>query len=225
MRRMPWEGSNEHPVAHPNGMTSVRRFLVPTLLSLAALPAPMLSQVDGSVFLVGYGVLSISAIKSLVSRDHPRIVGTGDRVKVRLRGVSGHSGEVRIVKLDADSVSVTSEFDVVAQRFARVDIESLEINVEPHGRWAEGWGIGLLVGGAGGALLGYSACTEDDCFFSKNDSAVIGGIIFGVLGSTAGAVIGLFAPGKWVSSDWESRRVSVAPVVGRRSGLVARFRF
>jgi len=202
----------------------VQRFLVLALLSIAALPAPVLSQNgSGSVFLVGYGVLSVGAINSLVSRDRPRIVGPGDRVRVRLRGVSGQSGEVRIVKLDADSLWVTSDFG--AQQFARADIESLEVNVEPHGRWAEGWGIGLLVAGAGGALLGYSSCPKDTCFFGRNGTALLGGVALGVLGSTAGAVIGLFAPGKWVSADQPAGRVSVTPVVGRRTGLVARFSF
>ncbi len=194
----------------------MQRFLALALLAVAALPAPMLSQVDGSAFLVSYGFLSISAIKSLVSRDRPRMVGTGDLVRVRLRGVSGYSGEVRIVELDADSVSVIR--DSVTQRFARVDIESLQINVEPHGRWAEGWVIGLLVGGTCGALLEYSARNSDD-------GMIYGRVVVGVLGSTVGAFVGSFAQGKWVSIDRPAWRVSVTPVVGRRTGLVARFTF
>ena len=134
------------------------------------------------------------------------------------------NSKVRIVALDGDSISVAA--DSLGSRFARADIESLELNAKPYGRWAEGWGIGLLVGGAVGAIWGYSKWTDDpDNWFTHNQSALLGGIVFGVLGSTAGAVIGLGVPGKWVHAEEWARRVSVTPVTGPRTGLAVRFSF
>ena len=204
----------------------MRHLFLLALLSAGIRPAAMYAQESGgvSVFLVSYGALSIGAIQSLLSTKRPRALLPGDQIRVRLRGFPETISRLRVVALDGDSISVGA--DSIGWRFARDDVESLELNLEPHGRWAEGWGIGLLVGGAVGAIWGYSKWTDDpDDWFTHNQSAVFGGVIFGVLGSTAGAVFGLGAPGKWVPAEGWARRVSVTPVVGRRTGVAARFSF
>ena len=204
----------------------MRHLLLLALLSAAIRPPAMHAQGSGgvSVFLVSYGALSIGAIHSLLSNQRPRALLPGDQIRVRLRGFPETISRLRVVALDGDSISVGT--DSIGWRFARADVESLELNLEPHGRWAEGWGIGLLVGGAGGAILGYSSWDDgSDYWFTRNGSAAVGGIIFGVLGSTAGAVVGLLVPGKSVPAEGWTRRMSMTPFVGRRTGVAARFSF
>ena len=184
------------------------------------------SQVDGFVFLVGYGVLSVGALHSLLTLGNPPNVVVGTRLKVRLRGFADWSEPVSVLRVDADSVFVQGTS--LDRHFARSEIDSVSIQAS-HGRWAEGWAIGLLAGASGGALLAYTAASRDptsDDSLTPDEAAVVGGIILGVGGSIVGAGIGLLAPSRWVTIGGLPRdsRLSIVPTI-RRPGFVAHLRF
>ena len=201
--------------------------VVPLLIAFAITPARAQSPSgSGSAFLIGYGALSLGAIVNLINRDAPPTIETGTHLKVRLRGFTDWSKPVRVVRLDRDSLWVAG--DSADQHFARSEIDSLRIKVST-GRWAEGWGIGLLAGGAVGAALGYTSSSSHDGgddWFTPGEGAVIGGIVFGVGGSIVGAGIGLGAASRWVTvgAPTTESRFSITPTIGRR-GFVAQFRF
>jgi hypothetical protein len=146
-------------------------------------------------------------------------------MRVRLRGSAAWSDPAQVTHVDADSV-VLVQGETASQRFARAEIDSLQVKVST-GRWAEGCGIGLLAGGAIGAVIGYTASGENggDDWFTPREGAVIAGVALGVTGSVLGAGIGLLAPSRWVTiGNPPESRFSIVPSVGRR-GFVARFRF
>lgn len=198
---------------------------VPLLIACAITPVRAQGG-SGSAFLIGYGALSLGAIANLINRDAPPTVEVGTQLKMRLRGSADWSYPVHVVHLDRDSVWVAG--DSANTHVARAEIDSLRIKVST-GRWAEGWGIGLLAGGAAGAALGYTSVSNDggDDWFTPGEGALIGGIVLGVSGSVLGAGIGLLAPSRWVTiggSTSAESRFSISPTIGRR-GFVAQFRF
>lgn len=202
----------------------LRNYLI-SLVAIAAMTTPARSQGVESAFLVGYGVLSIGAVASLASRGTPPVVEVGTRLKVRRRGVADWSSDLQVVRLSSDSMVVATDSGTLS--VPRSEIDSLRIKVST-GRWAEGWGIGLLAGGAAGAAVGYASIGQDggDDWFTPGEGAVIGGIVFGVTGSILGAGIGVLAPSRWVTigAATAESRLSITPTIGRR-GFVAQFRF
>jgi len=57
----------------------------------------------------------------------------------------------------------------------------------------DGLGIGLLMGGAGGAMIGLasgSTCNEDDLFCDPGFYAAVSGALFGTIGGLVGGAIG-----------------------------------
>jgi hypothetical protein len=69
-----------------------------------------------------------------------------------------------------------------------------QIRLTQHGRGAlEGIGIGLLIGGAGGAMVGLasvSACNEGDLFCDPGFYAIAFGALFGAIGGAIGLISG-----------------------------------
>jgi len=195
-----------------------------SLILIAAIATPAAAQGVETAVIVGYGALSIGAISSLASRNKPPQVEPGTTLKVRLRGSSNWSSSAMLVRVTNDSIVVAS--DSGASAFARSAIDSIQVKAST-GRWAEGWLIGLIAGGATGALLAYesTAASGGDDWFTPNQAAVVGGVFLGATASIVGAGIGLLAPSRWVTiGDLRDARVSIAPTLAR-PGFVARIQF
>ena len=201
-----------------------RAYSVSSLILIAAAAMPARAQGFESAFVVGYGILSIGAITSLLSRDMPPTVATGTRIRVRVRSAADWSNPLLVSRVTTDSMFVAN--DSIASGFARFDIDSLQVKAGT-GRWAEGWLIGLVAGGGTGAILGYEAAASDgpNGWFTPAEGAIVGGVFLGVSASIVGAGIGLLAPSRWVTTgNPTSVRLSILPTFAR-PGLVARIRF
>jgi hypothetical protein len=201
----------------------VHRSLI-AMLSLVVAMNPVAAQDVAIPLLVGYIGLTVNAIHSVATRGSPPKVHAGTTLKVRLHGSADWSAPGRVTRVTPDSMMVAN--DSVTLSFARSELDSLQVKAS-KGRWAEGWVIGFVAGGAYGAIAGHATANEnqDDLAFTPNQAAVIGGIGFGVIGSVVGMGIGLLAPSRWVTiGDPKNARVSLAPTFAR-PGFVARIRF
>ena len=198
-------------------------------LALSVLPAaPLQAQEAAGIFLIGYGALSVGAVVNLVSRSPTVAPALGSVVRVRVRGLGDGDIVGRIAGLDVDSI--TMERDSARMRIARSDVLQMQVNIGARRRWATGWGIGLLGGAAVGGVAGFSSGDDKDGgWFSltANEKAAIGAVALGILGSTAGAVIGLMAPDQWVGASGvgDGGRIAITPMIGTRAGLSARIQF
>ncbi len=174
-------------------------------------------------FLVGYGMLSAGAIHSLATRGTPP-VRVGSRIKVWLRGPGHWSDSGRIEVMSADTIVVSGWLN---GRFSRFDFDSLRVKAS-FGRWAEGWGLGLVMGGVAGASLG-TRVSPDNPLYSRTPAknVLVWGTIMGISWSTLGSAAGLLLPSRYVIVGGEpgnESRFSVGPTVGK-PGLVAQFSF
>jgi hypothetical protein len=216
------------PASLSNPILSIQRHAVWLTLLLGIGATRVRAQNGGgAAFLVGYGALSIGALTSLATRNSQPGIDADTRVRFRLRGAEDWSEPVRVFRVNPDSVFVEGE-STPRRSFARSAVDSLRVKVST-GRWAEGWGIGLVAGGAVGAALGYAAASSEgsgDDWFTPGEGAVIGAVVLGVSGSVLGAGIGLLAPSRWVTigNPAQKSRVSIAPSIGR-PGFVASVRF
>ncbi len=88
-------------------------------------------------------------------------------------------------------------------------ITRLQVANGTHGNALQGFGLGLLAGGAAGAGIGALSCANDS-FFGPGGCAVL----LGIFGAGAGAVVGLIAGSlthsvRWVEAPAHPLRVSV----------------
>jgi len=159
------------------------------------------------------GIL-ITLSKPVVAQTPARTANAGDRVRITLIGfrepVVG-----AMLSATADSISLVS---VVRQSFgaprlqgtatiARSAVQALEVS---DGRQRHPWS-GLAWGFAGGATAGaiigalsYEPCHSTEfmgCFLAptrREDSALMGAVLLGVLGSGAGLLVGtLYQTDRW----------------------------
>jgi hypothetical protein len=158
---------------------------------------------------------------ALAGQDAPS-VATGNRVRIKLArdlviapGESTppekpadtlHTKQIvgQIVEMDGDTLTITlhgrsTRLTVPRDAIARMDLSRGRPSAGE--RLLKGAGIGLLVGGMGGALLGlaYGGNGGDcppppestDCIgFSTSDRMAIGGIVLGTLGAVVGGESG-----------------------------------
>ena len=173
-----------------------------------------------------YAAVSIGAIGALVTMpDHADVeVGqtlrigeseTGSRVG-RVTGVDGGR-----ISIDTDAGSMSISTDSLAYAY---------VNAGNGRRWAQGWGIGFVVGAGAGALLGYASGDDPPGVFirfNREQKAALAGGLLAIGGSAVGALIGLAGPDRWVRATRpiETSRVSVDPMIGTRVGLTARIAF
>lgn len=100
---------------------------------------------------------------------------------------------LRATDLDV-APDVASYMDADGQMHTVATDRIEQIRLTQHGRGAlDGLGVGLLMGGAGGAMIGFglgSACSEDDLLCDPGFYAAISGALFGALGGLVGGAIG-----------------------------------
>lgn len=129
----------------------------------------------------------------------------------------------QLVRRSSDSLLIVADTVVVWNGTEKVIIQGSEqmfILGEQHrlehsagirGRTLEGMGIGLLVGTAGGALLGAATYSERD-FFGRGFSATVAAIMGGGTGILLGATFGANAKHElWRPLAEQGARVAIAP--------------
>lgn len=141
----------------------------------------------------------------------------------------------QIVKMDGDTLTITLEgrstrLTVPRDAIARMDLSRGRRSAGE--RLFRGAGLGVLVGGLGGALVGLASGGDDcpphsvDCIgFSTSDRMAIGGILLGTLGSVVGAAVGLGSKGeRWEQVPARGVQVTVKRVArGRGLSLAVSF--
>jgi hypothetical protein len=201
------------------------------LLALVSRVAPLRAQseVAGAALGVAYGALSLAAIHHLVSRSDNAEVGSLVRVSAQTsRGVILLSGKIAAIRPDTLTLYAA---DSTRQSIARFDLQSVDVYRGDGRRWAEGWAIGLLSGGAIGAIGGYAAGDDhgnDFLNFTRGDKAAILGIVGAVTGSVVGTLVGTMVRDEhWDHADWlrGASSVSVMPLGGHAVAVGAHLHF
>jgi len=116
-----------------------------------------------------------------------------------------HGEEVTIEVTTAPGVEVEGRvmrgpygYVVQTYNYGPVDIGQIK-RIEQEKTWVgalEGLGLGVLIGGATGAVLGYAdgddECMNDHCWFALDagGKAMIGGVVLGALGGIIGLAAG-----------------------------------
>ncbi|MEJ7813164.1 MAG: hypothetical protein WKG32_22330 [Gemmatimonadaceae bacterium] len=112
---------------------------------------------------------------------------------LRVGTVAGVRGDSLDLKVAGRDTTVT----VSASELTR-----LEVSRGQRRQGRKGMGMGLLIGAAGGAVLGYASGDDESGFiaFSAGEKAVLSGVVFGVLGTVIGGLAGLSSQtDRWVS--------------------------
>lgn len=121
---------------------------------------------------------------------------------------------------DEDGELVRSESGGLVVRTERGDLALGEVDaITDVVRWRgafEGLGLGIVIGGATGALLGYAGGESPHGFAkSAGENAVVSGILLGLLGGIVGLVVGTVRGSRDVYSGGPPP-VEVPPIVHER---------
>lgn len=161
--------------------------------------------------------LVLTAQAGLFAQQEPPVV-SGDRVRIAAPTVDPEDWLVgTLVETAADTcvLAVDNQADTLALPFASVT--RFEVNRGRRSHWVTGAALGAVVGGAGGALLGYMSCIyepkESDCVQTHvTVGAVVGGTVLGLVGAGIGSAI---KTDRWEEVPLDQLRVGL---VRRRNG-------
>lgn len=164
------------------------------------------SQEAGIIIGAGFGALTVRSLIRLA--ELPSAAAYGDELRVKHRaGEALLTTRGRLTALNADSITLTNSEGV--HPLARTDAITIRVFKGKETKWAQGWALGFLGGGALGAIGGYTSGDDHDGFFNftHRQKAGVFGAAFAFLGSFAGALAGSMVTG----DHW--RRVSKLPSV------------
>src|SRR5262249_6271798 len=123
--------------------------------------------------------------------DPGRIVGVRTKTGYRIGEVVRRDNkEILIDFREAEPVSIPID-----------SLVGLQVNVGRTGRWAQGWGLGFLIGAGTGAVIGLASGDDPPATFVRftaAEKALVAGGALAIGGSTLGALLGLVAPQRWV---------------------------
>jgi len=150
-----------------------------------------------------------SALAPCVAAQGTLPITAGQRVRLTLDG--GRPSVVGLlVAQDGDSLRVQPYPDSALVGVHRAGVTSIEVSEGRHGHAGSGALVGLLVGGALGAVAGASCSGEFLCFGAGGSAVLVG-----AGGAAFGALVGVFTR----SERWERvypERVRVGLVKTRR---------
>lgn len=134
--------------------------------------------------------IALTCTPSLHAQVAQGALATGSRVRVRADSARALTGSV--LRLDADTLTITASGDSPRQ-FPTSHVTSLEVS---RGRNRAGWSLGgALIGGLVGGVLGGASGGHDD---PTGLGAGAGFAAGGILGLLSGAIVGaLVAPERW----------------------------
>ena len=148
--------------------------------------------------------------------------------RIRVHQQDNHTLVGNFASMDSASLAlVTTAGDTV--QVPRGDIAGLDLSQGSKSNAGKGALTGLLIGAAGGALIGVASSSADDgdfIDFSAGEYAVGIGAVFGVLGAGVGALIGSGSRSdKWAPTAWPTLSVLPAGPDGHRVALGVQLRF
>ena len=185
-------------------------------------------------------ILAVSLLPpcaSVQAQERPSVAGLARRgllapgARVRLyasQTADGRYGRFvgRIVRWVPDSLTLKPEDDLPVV-VPVASITRLEVSRGRRSNWAEGAGIGLLVGAATGAIVfGLASGDCEGWCFTAESAAAAGAVVFGGLGGVIGLIAGASTTTeRWVEVPLARLRVSFAPQRDGRFALGLSMRF
>ncbi len=192
-------------------------------------------------------ILAVSLLPpcaSVQAQERPSVAGLARRgllapgARVRLyasQTADGRYGRFvgQIVSRVPDSLTLKPEDDLPVV-VPVASITRLEVSRGRRSNWAEGAGIGLLVGAATGAIIGLASGDDPPCprsgwFCSRWTAGTKAGalaVVFGGVGGVIGLIIGASTTTeRWVEVPLDRLRVSFAPQRDGRFALGLSMRF
>lgn len=178
---------------------------------------------------------SVSLPSPVAAQGDPASL-VGSRVRLTTSQVSFAPLIGRVVSVEGDHIvlerSPTDDHPPGAVRIALASVESVELSAGRRrnvgkGAWmggAIGFGVGALLGAAGGAAD--DECGEGEFFFCDDVTAAEGAGILGAVGAAAGALVGVAVGALTKSERWDevpAERWSVSH--DARSGVSLAVRF
>jgi len=150
---------------------------------------------------VAFGIL-ITLSKPVVAQIPARTPNAGDRVRITRLGFPAPVVGA-MVSATADSITFIPVVRHIlgvpplqkTATIARTSVQALEVSDGRHRHPVSGLAWGFALGAAGGALIGalsYAPC-HSGCLFaptSREQSTREGGVVFAVLGSVTGLIVG-----------------------------------
>ncbi|TVP78492.1 MAG: hypothetical protein EA352_02010 [Gemmatimonadales bacterium] len=167
--------------------------------------------------------LSLAAPALAMAQDRDRPAGD---VKVRVESAP-FQGEARLLDWTADSLHLMQEGAGQPITIPRHTVTSLEAGFPRtpvqgfFRRASQGFLVGAFVGGGTQYLYCRSSGTAGDSWLNPSGCAVLGGIIFGILGMGIGGIVGAIHPG----TRWDSMELSRADVYLGEGEAVLSVRF
>jgi hypothetical protein len=181
----------------------------------------------------GVAALAVASIARLMDQGSDAAIGNDIRIAVRDEH-DAFAARGTLTGFTRDSIELTANGS--ATRYARRNIRSMVTRMGTEGKWAQGWGVGLLAGGGAFGAFGFAfgdSVVCDEVCLSRSESGVVLGIAGAVVGSTVGAIIGASIEGDRWSRVRRLRDprvgvvpiVTISPVIGRTTGLMARISY
>jgi hypothetical protein len=142
---------------------------------------------------------------------------SGVRVRITAADLGIRQLVGTLVTSCGDTLVISGSSPSNTLRVPCASLTAVDISSGEKSRWAEGLGVGALVGAATGAILGAGCCRDGDV-------VVVAGPIFAGLGAAGGAVLGLIIGSNIRTERWrpvplEQVRVGFEPGLAGRLGI------
>ena len=138
-------------------------------------------------------------------------VAPGDTVRVTAPSMDTDDSVGTVAALESDTLTVQVEGRADQLALPLASVTSLEVSRGRKSNIAKGAGIGLLAGGASGALFGIVGCAADPCEY-PGAVVLFFGVFGGGLGLLTGLVVGAATSGeRWEAVPLDGLRVSLTP--------------
>jgi hypothetical protein len=160
------------------------------------------------LYAIALAVPSLSAAQTSSSPGWP--VQAGSRVRILSPVLGDERQTVTVVSSTSDALVYRQNSQVAPQTLNNGAITRMEISTGTRAHKAKGALIGLLAGAAVGGIIGYATWQRPTCkdpnslfgciaidFGPGGDAAFAGGL-GGILGTIAGALIGIHQTDTWV---------------------------
>jgi hypothetical protein len=167
--------------------------------------------------------LLVATPPSLRAQGPPELA-PGARLRITAPEITFANKVATTVAVRGDSLVVQPVDGDTTAVIAFAQIRKLEVSQGVQRQALRGFGIGLLAGGAFGAVLGFADGDDSQGFvqFSAVEKALLGGLVFGGIGGAVGLAAGSATRSeRWTRVPLDRQRVGVT-VTPMRSGVALR---
>jgi len=171
--------------------------------------------------LVAMVILLTTGIATAQTTGEPPLQ-VGDRIRIKtLASSSAIKG--RLVAADAAALTLAPEGrDTSHRKFARSEIDQLEVVRGKRSRWLPGALVGAAAAGVGAILM----CNGIGCSTGEGDDTAKNVAVAAGIGAATGALVGLLIKtDRWKTVPADSLNVTVGPVPGHGLALTVRLSF